>query len=117
MPKKTLYVSDEDEAVWDSAKRLGARSEASISRLVTLALGEYVASHPSPIHGGVKIDSDKVVRKTRSAVDAPLTHQVRELLNRFGRDRVALAFARACFDEGAREQAVMSAVSGSREKR
>ena len=100
MAKKMLYVSDEDESVWDAAKMLGSRTDASMSKLVTLALSEYVAGHPGGLRGGVHIDGDVAVRRLQSA-DAPLMKQVRQLVARYGLDRVALAYARACYDAGA----------------
>ena len=114
MAKKTLYVSDDDEPVWSTAKRLGAKSEASMSKLVTLALGEYVASHPGPLRGGVQVDGDVAVRRIQHA-DAPLTNRLRELLRRFGRDRVALAYARACYEEAAREAVATGALAAKGE--
>ena len=98
-----LYVSEDDETVWEAAKRLGARTDASMSKLVTLALSEYVAAHPGALRGGVVVDRDVAVRRIRNA-DAPLTHRLRQLLKEFGRDRVALAYANACYAEGAGER-------------
>jgi hypothetical protein len=96
-----LYVSDDDESVWDAAKELGSRTEASMSKLVTLALSEYVAGHPGRLRGGVQIEGNVVVRR-RQRLDAPLVKQIRQLLTRYGRDRVALAYAWACYDDGAK---------------
>ena len=101
MAKKMLYVSDEDESVWDAAKRVGSQTDASMSKVVTLALAEYVAGHPGGLRGGVQIDGEVAVRRLKSA-DAPLVKQLRQLLTRYGPDRVALAYARACYDAGAR---------------
>ena len=40
--KKTLYVSDEDEAIWADAQKSGAGDENSLSKVVTMALAEYL---------------------------------------------------------------------------
>ena len=101
MAKKMLYVSGEDESVWAAAKALGSRTDASMSKLVTLALAEYVTGHPGRLRGGVRIEGEVPVRRLKIA-DGPLVRQVRQLIARYGRDRVALAYARACYDEGAR---------------
>ena len=101
MAKKMLYVSDEDESVWNAAKELGSKTDASMSKLVTLALSEYVAGHPGGLRGGIRVEGEVAVRQLRQ-VDAPLVKQVRQLLARYGRDRVALAYARACYDAGSK---------------
>jgi hypothetical protein len=101
MAKKMLYVSDEDESVWDAARDLGSRTDASMSKLVTLALSEYVAGHPGGLRGGVRVDGDVPVRGIKNP-DAPLVKQIRQLLTRYGRDRVALAYARAGYEDAIR---------------
>jgi hypothetical protein len=101
MAKKMLYVSDEDESVWNAVRDLGSRTDASMSKLVTLALSEYVAGHPGSLRGGVRVDGDVPVRRIKNA-DAPLVKQIRQLLSRYGRDRVALAYARACYEDATR---------------
>lgn len=101
MAKKMLYVSDDDESVWAAAKKLGSQTDASMSKVVTLALSEYVAGHPGGLRGGVQVEGEVTVRRLKMP-DAVLVKQVRQLLARYGRDRVALAYARACYDAGVR---------------
>jgi hypothetical protein len=98
MATRTLYVSDEDDRVWQQAKGRGASTDESLSRLATEALRVYLEAEDDNAADDV---ADEVVVSITKADHTTLINRFRQLLQRFGRDRVAVAYARACYWEGA----------------
>jgi hypothetical protein len=99
MPKRTLYVSDEDEKVWEEAQKLSADGDESLSKLATAALRERIA-----IHRQVQAEDQNggdIVVSIKRAEHRTVTGKIRSLIDQFGRERVAIAFARACSIESA----------------
>lgn len=93
MGAKTLYVSEQDEQVWEQAKGLGDGAE-SMSKTVTEALRQWVDSHRSAA-------ADEEAEAHESAADTQLVARFRRELQTAGWQRAGQAFARACVDYGA----------------
>lgn len=97
MGAKTLYVSDEDESVWEQAKGLGGDRSDSISRLVTEGLRLVVEERLSGKDtAAVDAEEDSLM-----PIDAVSVSRFRRELQRVGWQRAGQAFARACLDYGA----------------
>jgi hypothetical protein len=96
MGTKTLYVSDDDEKVWQGLKTRADGNDGSVSRIVTDALRAY-------LDAAQEADSEArdVTVSLSKAEQTTLINRLRQLLRRYGRDRVAVAYSRACYWEGA----------------
>jgi hypothetical protein len=51
MPKKTLYVKEQDEPIWERAAKLAQGDEDSLSKLVVEALAEFVTKKEAQRQG------------------------------------------------------------------
>ena len=96
MGTKTLYVSDEDEKVWQGLKSRADDTDGSVSRIVTDALRAYLDAAREADN-----EARDVTISLSKAEQATLITRLRHLLRRYGRDRVAVAYSRACYWEGA----------------
>ena len=87
-----VYLSDEDEKVWaGEAQRLSVGGDGSLSRLATAALREHIAQRDARDEQEVAINVSM-----NAAEHKTVTHgKIRSLMTQFGRDRVAIAYARA----------------------
>lgn len=96
MGTKTLYVSDDDEKVWLALKSRADDTDGSVSRIATDALRAYMDA-------AREADSEArdVTVSLSKAEQTTLINRIRQLLRRYGRDRVAVAYSRACYWEGA----------------
>jgi hypothetical protein len=97
MPTRTLYVSDQDEQVWEQAKTLagGDGGTESLSKLATEGLRLVLDERRS-----ASADVAPEVEGP-AAEDAALVRRFRRELQRAGWQRAGQAFARACVDYGA----------------
>jgi hypothetical protein len=93
MGAKTLYVSEQDEQVWEDAKSLGG-GDGSMSKTVTEALRQYADAARSAA-------AEAEAEAHESAADAQLVARFRRELQAAGWQRAGQAFARACVDYGA----------------
>jgi hypothetical protein len=96
MGTKTLYVSDDDEKVWQALKSRADDSNGSVSRIVTDALRAYMDAARE-----ADGEARDVTVSLSKAEQTTLINRIRQLLRRYGRDRVAVAYSRACYWEGA----------------
>ena len=95
MPNKTLYVSDDDAAIWSKAQEAaGPDGERSLSKVVTTALAQYVASREP-------VEDEFVAEAAHRVEDRELVRRVRALIRRTGVDNISWAFGRALILEGA----------------
>jgi hypothetical protein len=95
MATRTLYVSDQDEQIWEQARALsGGETAESLSKLVTDGLRLLLEERRAAV-GEAANDNGL------SAEDAQLVARFRRDLQRTGWQRAGQAFARACIDYGA----------------
>lgn len=95
MPNKTLYVSDEDEAIWSKAQRAGEGGERSLSKVVAVALAEYLANREAKPDGG-----SLLAEAEERVAGRVLVSEIRALIHRHGVNGVSWAFGRALVLEG-----------------
>jgi hypothetical protein len=93
MPNRTLYVSDEDEAIWKAAQEAG--DVGSLSKVVTTALAEYVNSRRPAS------DEDLLADAEERVADRDLVARMSDLIGRHGAKDASWAFGRALMREGA----------------
>jgi len=97
MGTRTLYVADEDERVWKEAAALG---DASVSKLVTEGLRYVIAERRV-----AEVENEEGSVGHSVTIDRPeyttIINRLRQLLRRYGWQRVGLAFTEACIREGA----------------
>jgi hypothetical protein len=96
MGTKTLYVAEEDEKVWQELRSRAGDTDASVSRTVAEALRSYLDAAQA-----VDDEESDVTVSISKADHTTLITRFRQLLRRYGRDRVSVAYARACYWEGA----------------
>lgn len=95
MATKTLYVSDQDEPVWEQLKSIaGGDGADSMSKTVTDALRLLLDFRRSAAE-------DETAEAHQTAADAQLVARFRRELQTAGWQRAGQAFARACVDYGA----------------
>lgn len=95
MGTKTLQVSDEDERVWRGLEGRADGTDGSVSRIVTDALRAYLDAEREAD------EAREVMIGLSKADQTTLIDRLRQLLRRYGRDRLAVAYSRACHREGA----------------
>jgi hypothetical protein len=96
MGTRTLYVNEQDEAIWNEARSLtGDESGESLSRLVTEGLCTLLADR----RAAVEEEADK--RRLESGPARAMVADFTKDLRRFGWEEVGRCFTRACIDYGA----------------
>jgi hypothetical protein len=98
MGAKTLYVTEEDEGIWEEVKGLGGESSESMSRLVTEGLRLVIQDRRASKDAAAAVDAEA---DSVMPVDADSVSRFRRELQRVGWQRAGQAFARACLDYGA----------------
>jgi hypothetical protein len=92
MPARTIYVSEQDEALLEAAKAQGG--DESLSKLLMDGLRLLLSKED---HG----DSDSDEPESETKDSTTLVNRLRMLMRQHGRDRFAVAYAQACYSEGA----------------
>ena len=92
MPTRTLYVPEEDESVWEEARRLGG--DESLSRLATDGLRILLAERQATA-------AEDSQDEAKHPDDAPAVGRFLRELRRLGWEQAGRTFTRACILYGA----------------
>jgi hypothetical protein len=94
MATKTLYVSDQDEQLWEEARAIGGDGAESMSKTVTEALRLLIDCRRTAAAGAE-------AETHETSIEGRLALRFRRELQSAGWQRAGQAFARACIDYGA----------------
>ncbi len=92
MPTRTLYVSDEDEVIWEQARNLASDRPESLSRLATEGLRALIDERRA---------AAEAAQPAEQIEDAAAVARFARELRALGWERAGKAFTRACLDYGA----------------